>query len=339
MPDRHLTIAAGMVSRLADVGARCGVDRLALLQEVQLDPDRLVERDNRIPVQRFARMWQVLGSRLPDRVLALEWAATWQRTDTGLFGYYVSQAANLGSALEMVCRYGKLVDEATIPVLHHGASTASIQYLISPVFLATQQGPEAVAATLVTFLRSVLGADFVPESVRLPTSRTGRTPALEAFFGRSVQHVNGASVRIDFPSAVLDRPLPGADPQLAGYLRKSMDELLAQVGSAASVSHDCARYIAERLGSGEPAQAAIARQMAMSERTLQRRLQAEGTSFQGILEETRRSIALGYLADRRFAAYEVSFMLGYSEPATFFRAFKRWTGQTPQQYRATAMHA
>ena len=73
----------------------------------------------------------------------------------------------------------------------------------------------------------------------------------------------------------------------------------------------------------------------MSERTLQRRLQAEGTSFQEILEETRRSIALGYLADRRFAAYEVSFMLGYSEPATFFRAFKRWTGKTPQTYRAS----
>jgi transcriptional regulator GlxA family with amidase domain len=75
------------------------------------------------------------------------------------------------------------------------------------------------------------------------------------------------------------------------------------------------------------------------ERTLQRRLQAEGTTLQGILEETRRSIALGYLAHRRFAAYEVSFMLGYSEPATFFRAFERWTGQTPQQYRTTVMSA
>ena len=75
MPDRHLTIVAGMVSRLADVAARCGVDRLALLQEVQLDPSRLAERDNRIPVERFARMWHVLGRRVPDRVLALEWAA------------------------------------------------------------------------------------------------------------------------------------------------------------------------------------------------------------------------------------------------------------------------
>ena len=197
MPERNLTIVAGMVSRLTEVGVRCGVDRLALLQEVQLDPGSLVERDNRIPVERFARMWHVLGRRLPDRVLALEWAASWQRTDTGLFGYYASHAENLGAALEMVCRYGRLVDEATIPVLHHGASLATMQYTIAPIFLATQQGPEAVAATLVTFLRSILGPGFTPESVRLPTPRSERTSALDAFFGRPVQHVSGASVRVE----------------------------------------------------------------------------------------------------------------------------------------------
>ncbi|HTS82577.1 MAG TPA: helix-turn-helix domain-containing protein [Myxococcaceae bacterium] len=73
--------------------------------------------------------------------------------------------------------------------------------------------------------------------------------------------------------------------------------------------------------------------------TLQRRLAAEGATFNGLLEEARRTFAMSYLADRKLAAYEVSFLLGYSEPATFFRAFKRWTGKTPQQYRATALSA
>jgi AraC-like DNA-binding protein len=113
------------------------------------------------------------------------------------------------------------------------------------------------------------------------------------------------------------------------------DQMLARIDASKSVSHETARRLAERLAAGEPAQAAIAKQMGMSERTLQRRLQSEGTSFNRLLEDARRSIAMGYLADRKLAAYEVSFLLGYAEPATFFRAFKRWTGQTPQQYRAS----
>jgi len=105
------------------------------------------------------------------------------------------------------------------------------------------------------------------------------------------------------------------------------------------VSQECARKIAERLSRGEPSQTDIARQMGMSERTLQRRLAAEESTFHDLLEDARRTIACSYLADRKLAAYEVSFLLGYSEPATFFRAFKRWTGKTPQQYRATALTA
>jgi AraC-like DNA-binding protein len=71
--------------------------------------------------------------------------------------------------------------------------------------------------------------------------------------------------------------------------------------------------------------------------TVERRLQSDGTTFNQLLEETRRSIAMSYLADRNLAAYKVSFLVGYAEPATFFRAFKRWTGQTPQQYRASTV--
>jgi len=335
MPDAPLTIVAGMVARLVEVGSQLGVDREWMLEEMNLDGEALAERDNRIAVEKFARLWTALGRRLPDRVLALDWAASWRTTDLGVFGYVLTQSDNLAGSLETTCRYGRLVDEGSLPRLIRTARTAALSYAIAPVFLACQQGPESVGATVVQFLRMVLEPEFVPVSVKLPTPRTERTPVLEKFFRIPIQHTGGASVVVEMPIELLDRPCPGADPLLAGYLRKTADALLSQVGSATSLTQDVARRIAEKLGTGEPSQATIARQVGLSERTLQRRLQAEGTSFQGILEDARRSIALGYLADRRFAAYEVSFMLGYAEPATFFRAFKRWTGKTPQEYRAT----
>jgi len=335
MPEAPLTVVAGMVARLVAVGEQLGVERGWMLQEANLDGEALAERDNRISVESNARLWRVLGKRLPDRALALDWAASWKPTDLGIYGYVFTQSDDLAGSLEIACRYWRLVDEGALPRLVRSERSAALSYDIAPVFLACQQGPEAVATTVVAFLRMSLDPTFVPLSVQLPTPRSPRTPALEAFFKTPVQHTVAGPVVVELPLELLARKCPGADPLLAAYLRKTADALLSQVGGATSLTQDVARRIAARLGTGEPAPATIAKQMGLSERTFQRRLAAEGTSFQAILDEARRSIALGYLADTRFAAYEVSFMLGYAEPATFFRAFKRWTGKTPQEYRAT----
>jgi AraC-like DNA-binding protein len=335
MPDAPLTVVAGMVSRLLEVSRQLGVEPRSILEEANLDGEFVAERDNRVPVAKYARLWTALGRRLPDRVLALDWAASWKPSDLGIFGYVMTQSDNMGGALDISCRYGRLIDEGALPRLVRSERSAVLSYAIAPAYLACQHGPEAVGTTVAAFLRMFLDPEFVPLSVQLPTPRTDRTPALEKFFHSPVEHSRGGSVVVELPLELLDRPCPGADPILAAYLRQTADALLSKVGSSTSLTQEVARRISEKLGTGEPGQATIARQMGLSERTLQRRLAGEGTSFQAILEEARRSIALGYLADRRFAAYEVSFMLGYAEPATFFRAFKRWTGKTPQEYRAT----
>lgn len=85
---------------------------------------------------------------------------------------------------------------------------------------------------------------------------------------------------------------------------------------------------------GVPSQSEVARHFGMSERTLQRRLKEEGCVLQSLFEETRRQLAELYLGEPRLALYEVAMLLGYSEPSAFFRAFRRWTGRTPEQFRA-----
>ena len=98
-----------------------------------------------------------------------------------------------------------------------------------------------------------------------------------------------------------------------------------------------ARRLVEALPRGGGSQAAIARDLGVGDRTLQRRLAGEGTTFAALLEQSRRQLAEGFLRDQRLSASEVAFLLGYADPSTFFRAFKRWTGQTPQQFRAGAL--
>jgi AraC-like DNA-binding protein len=332
------SIVAGLFARVLEVGVTCGLDRKQLLGELGVDPAVLEDRDNRLPVETFARLWQVVATRCPDRILALEWLRAWKITDAGLMGYLLSHLRTVREAAETMGRYGHLVNQGASARLVEGSPTSRICYSLVPVLLGTQHAAEVILASLTSFLRGVGGQEFRPAAVRVPHPATPRTPALERFFGVEIRHEAG-EVSLEVENQILDRPLPGADPVLAAYLRKQVEAVVQQVDAPNAASQECARRIAERLGGGEPSQAAIAKQMAMSERTLQRRLQAEGTTFNELLEQARRTIACSYLADRKLAAYEVSFLLGYSEPATFFRAFKRWTGKTPQQYRATAPEA
>jgi AraC-like DNA-binding protein len=90
------------------------------------------------------------------------------------------------------------------------------------------------------------------------------------------------------------------------------------------------------IAQGEPEVAAVARALATSDRSLQRRLQEEGTSFRGVVDDARRELAVGYLGDRRMTVAEVAYLLGYSEASAFVRAFKRWTGKTPGEMRTVA---
>jgi AraC-like DNA-binding protein len=334
----HPTLVAGLVARAVHTAVSCGLDRDSVLADLGVDPAALEDRDSRLPVETFARAWQLMSSRLPGRVLALDWITSWKITDTGVLGYVLLQLRTVEEAVEAATRYAQLVNQGALVRLHKRSPTSRMAFELLPVLLGIQQLPEAMLAGLVLMLRGHVDLSFHPLAVRLPHPATARTPALERYFGAPVLHGAG-EVSIEVPTELLDRPLPNADPVLGGYLRKQADLLLDQLDAPKAVSRECARRIAERLGSGEPSQTTIARQMGLSERTLQRRLAAEGTSFNELLDDARRTIAFSYLADQKLAAYEVSFLLGYSEPATFFRAFKRWTGKTPQQYRATSLNA
>ena len=94
--------------------------------------------------------------------------------------------------------------------------------------------------------------------------------------------------------------------------------------------------IIERLPSGHVTQEEIAQELNMSLRNMQRRLRGEGTSFTQLLDDTRRTLATQYVRSRRLSINEITYLLGFSEPSNFSRAFKRWTGLSPSEFRTNA---
>jgi AraC-like DNA-binding protein len=131
----------------------------------------------------------------------------------------------------------------------------------------------------------------------------------------------------------LEQPLPRQNPALFEYLARHTQTIVARIPETTRITERVRRVITETLQNGEPAQAEVSRKLAVSERTLQRRLREEGTSFAEILDEVRRELAQQYLANPAVTLHEIAFLLGYSEPSAFHRAFRRWTGATPQAFR------
>jgi AraC-like DNA-binding protein len=119
-------------------------------------------------------------------------------------------------------------------------------------------------------------------------------------------------------------------------LLRNAEEIAARLPKPNDVVSDLRRILLTRLAQGDSSIEALARSMATSVRSLQRRLASIGTSYQAVLDSIRREAAGEYLADRALSISEVGYLLGYSEPAAFHRAFKRWHGSTPQEFPARA---
>ena len=125
-----------------------------------------------------------------------------------------------------------------------------------------------------------------------------------------------------------------SDPALAACFDRHIQKLLGREPAAPErVARRVRAFLLEEVQRGAPTLQTAAAHLRTSPRTLKRRLQEEGTTFQDLLDSVRCDLAKRYLEEPRLALGEVSFLLGFSEPSAFHRAFKRWTGKTPLAYR------
>jgi AraC-like DNA-binding protein len=129
------------------------------------------------------------------------------------------------------------------------------------------------------------------------------------------------------------RPLRRRDSVLRRFLETQADRILTRLGARRGLANEVQHALARDLTGGAERIAVIARELSMSDRTLQRRLASEGVSYQQLLDAARKEAAARYLTDSTLAICEVAYLVGYCEPAPFHRAFRRWYGMTPESFR------
>jgi AraC-like DNA-binding protein len=193
---------------------------------------------------------------------------------------------------------------------------------------------EATLAAIVAISREVASEPFRPQAVHLKHRAPLRTAGHEAFF-RCPVHFGSDRDAIRVAQRTLATPNRVGDASIARFFDTLLDTEIGRLDDTVPLDRRVRDRVSTALSGGVPALSEVARELGMSGRTLQRRLAARSTSFQALVDEARRHLALRLLrGEDDVALTEVTYMTGFSDQSAFTRAFKRWTGQTPGAYRA-----
>lgn len=283
--------------------------------------------------------WQDLLARTlalgkPPHATALAIGAGVKPRHVGVLGYLVLASETLSEALQAYQRYEKLFYGADLAEVHVTGSEIELRWTPREGLNDSLHDACGLAA-LVTFMQEQVAEPPPPSLIGFTFPAPADPAELRAYseFFRCPVRFGDSHVRIRFPLAYLGLPMLHSDPGLRLLLDQQARALLAAMPSPDAFDQALQQTLLKLLPEGQASIARTASVLHVSVRTLQRRLDARGLSWQQMLDRSREELARQYLTDAGLALTDIALLLGFSEQSAFTRAFKRWTGQTPAQLR------
>lgn len=336
------TVAAGLAQGLADYAVGRGADRAALLAAAGLTQAELTDLDGRVPFVRYMALMRAAIVACDDPALSLHFAEALDLSKMSVVGLISHAAETMMDAFLQLNRYGRLVMEVE-GVADGERFTPVVRG--EEVWLVDQRaGPnDFPELTESTFTRFIVGPrQFLPRQIVTAVEVTHDRPAHADEYERAW----GAPVTFNAPWNAMRMDMSLADHPVAllpgyafGVLTDRADSLLADLRQATSLRGRVEGLLLPVLHTGKASVDYAAGQLGISRQTLFRRLKTEGATFEAVLDGLRHRLALDYLSARKVSVNETAYLVGFSEPAAFSRAFKRWTGRSPREVRYGAQGA
>jgi AraC-like DNA-binding protein len=312
---------------LGDRGIEAGpvFERAGLAISTSSDPLK------RITEVEVSRLFKVAVEVTGDPCFGIAVGERMQPGNLHALGFGLLSSSSLRDFYERICNYYRVVSQSadfrTFDL--DGQSVLAASNIGENVCYETQ---DAWVTMMVRFLRFLYQLPIDPLWIELkrPEPPGGPGPFLQ-YFSCPVRF-GCPEPRIAMDSAIMDRPLPGASPDMAQYNDQIVIQYLEQMDKN-DVVNRVRRHIIEDLASGSLSKQAVADRMHMSARNLQLKLAAENTTFQDTLDSTRKNLATGYMQQSHLSITEIAYLLGFSDASNFTRAFRRWFGLSPRDYR------
>ncbi|CAN5841393.1 AraC family transcriptional regulator [soil metagenome] len=331
------TVGAGFARGLAGFAVAKGADRSLLLARAGLDPMALMDQDARLPLSSYVALMRAGQVLTGDPALGLHFGERVDIAEVSIIGLLGQASETMQEAFAQLNRYVRLIVETD-----NGDHTDRFGFTLERGGLwmvdnrrGAEAFPELTESAFAQLVCSARRASdlLVVKAVHLTYPDPGYGQEYERIFQAPV--VFGSdwnALQID--PALPDQPVGKLPRYVFGVLSEHAQALLTSLESSKSVRSRVESLLMPILHTGDAGIARIAGKMGLSRQTLFRRLKAEGVTFERVLDDLRHRLALDYLEGTKVSVNETAYLVGFSDPAAFSRAFKRWTGMSPKAARA-----
>jgi AraC-like DNA-binding protein len=336
------SVAAAFARALIDLAAAKGADQGALSRSAGIEAADLADPDRRIPLARYRALMLAAKEATGDPALALHFGEAFDITELSIVGLMGQAIGSVSEGLEHLGRFARLAIDVPLEpeakgqryVLdREGGRTCIVDMRRNPNLFP--ELTESSFARMVSGARR-LGAAAAWQEIHLTHPAPPYVEEYDRIFGVPVVFDSPRNLVLMAGEAWMAMKTPLPSPYVFEVLKERAEALLRALDATATMRGRVEALLAPVLHKGAVRMPAAAAKLGVSRATLARRLRNEGTTFDAVLEGLRRRLADDYLGRRRLSVAETSYLLGFSEPAAFSRAYRRWTGGSPRSARAPA---
>ena len=335
-PGHHTTLYS-TVSVLVDTLESYDLDSKSILEEAGFDPDINYASSTRVSNIKLMNLWELAVRYSGDPCIGLRYAEYIQPSNLYGLGFSWLASRTLKEGLDRLVRFQRILSsDLTLDVreLENGYCLFNRVRDTENSLKFHNADDHSGIASIYKLCQIMLGPELKPKRVSFEHDDPGCSGRFELFFGIPVEF-NSDETAIVFDKTISELPSSSASPDLTRINDQIVIDYLNRFDKQDVVTQT-RKYIIDHLPSGVPKQAVIARDLKLSLRSFQRKLMQSETSYAALLDQVRHETACNYLKSPQHQVIMIAYMLGYTHPGNFARAFKRWNGLTPKEYRDKA---
>jgi AraC-like DNA-binding protein len=308
------------------------------LHSIDIDPQTVKAPDSRIPIDTYLYIQESAAEYTHDPCFGLHMGEFAEAGSWSILGYLMMNCATLGEAMEKSGRYSRIIGNLIDAKTHLGFNKVKLVFNTPPhAPKMSQHCFESTFSSLLRMVRSLTGVKVNPLEVTFIYPKPESTSEYERIFCCPVLFgQNENSMTVDLKAG--RTPILMANPNLLAYFEQFAQDFISTLDHQNEYTNAVTRIILSKLDDESLNIQKVAQQMAVSVRTLQNRLEDEGVVFSDLLKDIRERLAKKYLKEN-YTVEQITYLLGFSEPSVFRKAFKKWSGVTPREFRESASTA
>lgn len=311
-----------------------GADFNTLCEKVGLTPEMLQDPDARLPIKKVQILWKEAVEMTGDKHLALHLGESINTIAVGILAYVMMHCPTLDKALEKLCQYQDIVcDGSKTSVFIQDDFVYVTLSQLSDEMLYPHYAFESELSIYHAAMKGMIGKDLPLKSVHFNYPTYSDSSEYQRVFQTQEVVFESNFTGMVFEKKYFHLPIINANSSLFHLFDKHARSILDGLKQDNSFKEKVKKEILDGLKGEEPSLFNVSRSLGIGLRSLQMKLKEEGVTFQQLLDEIRKNLALQHLQESHLSTTDIAYLLGYSEPSVFSRSFKKWTGHTPNVYR------